>query len=60
MRQRIAMHADDVTRSLLQQHPLAQKMRQDMANAIQSVVRRNSGLSARGPAARGRQRSLFS
>jgi phage terminase small subunit len=47
--------ADSAARSVVEQHPMMKKMRNDMHKALMSVAR-----GARGPAARGRQKSLFS
>lgn len=56
LRERVKDHADSAVRTVMEQHPLVQKMRSDMTKAIMSVAKG----SARGPAARGRQRSVFS
>lgn len=53
--QRVADHADGAVRSLMDQHPMVKRMRSDMAKAIAGVAKG----AARGPAARGRQRSIF-
>lgn len=42
-------------KSLMDQHPMVKRMRSDMAKAIAGVAKG----AARGPAARGRQRSVF-
>ena len=53
----LGFSADSAARSVMEQHPMMKKMRSDMHKALMSVAR---GASARGPAARGRQKSLFS
>lgn len=55
VKERAASHADSAVRSLMDQHPMVKKMRSDMTKAIMSIAKG----AARGPAARGRQRSIF-
>jgi hypothetical protein len=55
LKETLGFAADNAARSLMEQHPMMKKMRNDMHKALMSVAR-----GARGPAARGRQKSLFS
>lgn len=58
LRDRMKSTAEMATRDVLEEHPLKKQLHKDMTNAIMGVVRQHRS-SVRGPAARGRARSLF-